>query len=125
MNVNTPDANQQRGVIINTVHVTAFDGHEGEVANSASNAAIVGMTLPIARELSKVGIRVVNIAPAVMETEFYQQMPQAQKEFHTSMNTFPLRPGKPTEFAHMVKTIVENPMLNAQTIQLDCGYRAI
>lgn len=122
---NTPDEGQQRGVIVNTVHTTAFDGHEGDTLNAASNAAIIGMTMPIARELRSIGIRVVNIAPGVMDTDFYRKKNVNELGFHISMNAFPERLGKPAEFAHMVQTIVENPMLNAETIRLDAGFRAI
>lgn len=119
---NEPDDDLQRGVIVNTVHSTAFDGNLGDIANAASNAAIVGMTQPIVREVSKIGIRVVNIAPAAMETEYYQRSKEVQ-EYYKGLNTFPQRLGKLSEFAQMVQTIVENPMLNMETIHMNCGHR--
>lgn len=125
MAANEPDENNMRGVIVNAVHSAAFDGQDGETANAASNAAIVGMTLPIAREIGSIGIRILNIAPAVMNTEFYREKHQDIREYYVSMNTFPHRAGKPVEFAHMVRTIIENPMLNAETIRLDAGHRTL
>lgn len=119
---NEMDENQQRGVIINSVHSTAYDGNVGESAMAASSAAIVGMTKPMAREFA--GIRVVNIATAAMETDYYLNKTEKLRHSYASDNIWPTRLGRPDEFAHMVKIIVENPMLNDQTIRLDAGNRS-
>nr|QMX41728.1 3-hydroxyacyl-CoA dehydrogenase HCD1 [Dioryctria abietella] len=120
---NAPDADGQRGVIVNTASVAAFDGQIGQAAYSASKAGVVGMTLPIARDLAKVGIRVVTIAPGLFRTPMMEQLPEpAIKQLEASV-PFPPRLGHPHEFALMVQTIIQNPMLNGETIRLDGSIR--
>ena len=113
----------EKGVIINTSSVAAFEGQTGQAAYSASKAAVVGMTLPVAREFARHGIRVVTIAPGVFETAMTQGMPENVRASLTDMVPFPRRMGKPWEFAHLVKQIIENPFLNGTTIRLDAALR--
>ncbi|XP_026759592.1 3-hydroxyacyl-CoA dehydrogenase type-2 [Galleria mellonella] len=120
---NAPDADGQRGVIINTASVAAFDGQIGQAAYSASKAGVVGMTLPIARDLAKQGIRVVTIAPGLFRTPMMQSLPEpAIKQLEASV-PFPSRLGQPREFALLVQSIIQNPMLNGETIRLDGSLR--
>ncbi|CAK1588187.1 unnamed protein product [Parnassius mnemosyne] len=120
---NAPDADGQRGVIINTASVAAFDGQIGQAAYSASKAGVVGMTLPIARDLAKQGIRVVTIAPGLFRTPMMQKLPEpAIKELEASV-PFPPRLGNPHEYALLVQSIIQNPMLNGETIRLDGSLR--
>ncbi|KAL4704576.1 hypothetical protein ACJJTC_017831 [Scirpophaga incertulas] len=120
---NAPDADGQRGVIINTASVAAFDGQIGQAAYSASKAGVVGMTLPVARDLSKQGIRVVTIAPGLFRTPMMSQLPEpAIKELEATV-PFPSRLGHPEEFALLVQSIIQNPMLNGETIRLDGSLR--
>ena len=123
MAANEPNDNEERGVIINTASVSAFDGQIGQTAYSASKAGIVGMTLPIARELSSYGIRVMSIAPGVFETPLFASLPEKAKESLGKMTPFPSRLGKPEEYAQLVQSIIENPMLNGETIRLDGAIR--
>lgn len=112
------------GVIINTSSVTAYDGTNGQAGQAASNAAIIGMTLPIAREFKDVGIRVVTIAPGLFNTPLLLgTMPAETKQFLAETVVFPQRFGKPEEYAEMVQIVIETPMLNGTTIRLDGGYR--
>ena len=123
MQTNTPNEEGERGVIIHTASVAAFEGQIGQVAYSATKAGIVGMTLPIARELAKSGIRCVAIAPGIFMTPMLASLP---KEVQDSLGTqvpFPPRLGKPSEFAQMVQSIVEIPTLNGETIRLDGAIR--
>ena len=123
MQTNTPNEEGERGVIIHTASVAAFEGQIGQVAYSATKAGIVGMTLPIARELAKSGIRCVAIAPGIFMTPMLASLP---KEVQDSLGTqvpFPPRLGKPTEYAQMVQSIVEIPTLNGETIRLDGAIR--
>lgn len=120
---NEPDSDGQRGVIINTASIAAFDGQIGQAAYAASKAGVVGMTLPIARDLSTQGIRVVTIAPGLFNTPMLQQLPDKVRSFLASTIPFPKRLGEPSEFAHLVQTIVENPLLNGETIRLDGSLR--
>ena len=113
----------ERGVIVNTASVAAFDGQIGQAAYSASKGGIVGMTLPIARELARVGIRVLTIAPGIFETPMLQGLPEEVKESLGSQVPFPSRLGKPEEFASLVKHIIENQMLNGEVIRLDGSIR--
>lgn len=108
-----------RGVIINTASIAAFDGQTGQVAYAASKAALVGMTLPVARDLSGYGIRICTIAPGIFKTPMMARLPQKVQESLGKMVPFPSRLGKPQEFAMLVQQIVENPMLNGETIRLD------
>jgi NAD(P)-dependent dehydrogenase (short-subunit alcohol dehydrogenase family) len=118
-----PNVEGERGVIVNTASVAAFDGQIGQAAYSASKAAIVGMTLPIARELARYGIRVMTIAPGIFETPMMDSLPKEMQESLGKMVPFPPRLGRPDEFASLVRAIVENPMLNGEVIRLDGAIR--
>ena len=120
---NTPNAEGERGVIVNTASVAAFDGQIGQAAYSASKAAVAGMTLPIARELARFGIRVMTIAPGIFETPMMGQVPPDIAEALGKMVPFPPRLGRPAEFASLVLEIVRNPMLNGEVIRLDGAIR--
>ncbi|KAL0852176.1 hypothetical protein ABMA28_000407 [Loxostege sticticalis] len=120
---NAPDADGQRGVIINTASIAAFDGQIGQAAYSASKAGVVGMTLPIARDLAKQGIRVVTIAPGLFRTPMMEQLPEAAIKQLESSVPFPSRLGHPQEFALLVQSIIQNPMINGETIRLDGSLR--
>ena len=113
----------ERGVIINTASVAAFDGQIGQAAYSASKGAIVGMTLPIARDLSRNGIRVCTVAPGIFETPLLAGLPKEAQESLGKQVPFPSRLGRPAEYAQVVKAIVEIEMLNAETIRLDGAIR--
>ncbi len=113
----------ERGVIINTASVAAFDGQIGQAAYSASKGGIVGMTLPIARELARFGIRVMTIAPGIFETPLLMGMPDDVKESLGQQVPFPSRLGQPHEYAALVKHIIENQMLNGEVIRLDGAIR--
>ncbi|XP_063838144.1 3-hydroxyacyl-CoA dehydrogenase type-2 [Ostrinia nubilalis] len=120
---NAADADGQRGVIINTASIAAFDGQIGQAAYSASKAGVVGMTLPVARDLAKQGIRVVTIAPGLFRTPMMEQLPEpAIKQLESSV-PFPSRLGHPQEFGLLVQSIVQNPMINGETIRLDGSLR--
>jgi NAD(P)-dependent dehydrogenase (short-subunit alcohol dehydrogenase family) len=118
-----PNAAGERGVIINTASVAAFDGQIGQAAYSASKGGIVGMTLPIARDLSRNGIRVVTIAPGLFLTPMLLGLPKEAQESLGKQVPFPSRLGKPEEYAQLAKSIVENEMLNGETIRLDGAIR--
>ena len=118
-----PDAGGERGVIVNTASVAAFDGQLGQAAYAASKGGIVALTLPVARELARSGIRVVTIAPGIMETPMLLGMPAEVQESLGKMVPFPSRMGKPAEFAGLVKHIVENAYLNGEVIRLDGAIR--
>lgn len=113
----------ERGVIINTASVAAYEGQIGQAAYAASKGGIVSMTLPIARELAKFGVRVVTIAPGLMETPMLGQMPPQVKESLIASTLFPKRLGLPEEYADLALHICENPMINGETIRLDGGVR--
>jgi NAD(P)-dependent dehydrogenase (short-subunit alcohol dehydrogenase family) len=113
----------ERGVIINTASVAAFDGQIGQAAYSASKGGVVGMTLPIARDLSRTGIRVMTIAPGIFETPMLMGMPKEVQDSLGKQVPFPSRLGRPAEYAALVKHIVENEMLNGETIRLDGAIR--
>jgi NAD(P)-dependent dehydrogenase (short-subunit alcohol dehydrogenase family) len=119
----SPNAAGERGVIVNTASVAAFDGQIGQAAYSASKAGIVGMTLPIARDLARSGIRVVTIAPGIFETPMLKGLPPEVQESLGKQVPFPSRLGRPDEFAAMVKYIAEAQMLNGETIRLDGAIR--
>ena len=123
MQTNTPNEEGERGVIIHTASVAAFEGQIGQVAYAATKAGIVGMTLPIARELAKSGIRCVAIAPGIFMTPMLASLPQEVQDSLGTQVPFPPRLGKPTEFAQMVQSIVEIPTLNGETIRLDGAIR--
>ena len=114
---------EERGVIVNTASVAAFDGQVGQASYSASKAAIVGMTLPIARELASAAIRVVCVAPGVFETPLLLTLPQEVLDELGAQIPFPSRAGKPAEFADLVSAIARNPMLNGEVIRLDGAIR--
>ena len=113
----------ERGVIVNTASVSAFDSPGGGVAYAASKAGVVGMTLPMARDLSPYGIRVVTISPGPFETPLYRTMPDEMTDKLVSYSLFPHRAGRAAEFGGLVRHIVENVMLNAENIRLDAGNR--
>ena len=123
MTQNEPTASGERGVIVNTASVAAFDGQIGQVAYSASKAGVHGITLPVARELGRFGIRVCTIAPGIFDTPM---MARASDEVRQSLHAqvpWPPRFGQPAEYAALVRHIVENEMLNGETIRLDGGIR--
>jgi NAD(P)-dependent dehydrogenase (short-subunit alcohol dehydrogenase family) len=120
---NTGNKDGEKGVIINTASVAAFDGQIGQPAYSASKAAVVGMTLPIARECAEYGIRVMTIAPGLFNTPMLAQLPEAAREALGKMVPFPQRLGDPIEYAKMAQHIIENPMLNGEVIRLDGAIR--
>src|SRR5246127_4917386 len=123
MSKNEPNANGERGVIVNTASVAAFDGQIGQAAYAASKSGVVGMTLPIARDLSRNAIRVMTIAPGIFETPMLLGMPQDVQDALGAMVPFPPRLGKPSEYAMLVKQILDNPMLNGEVIRLDGAIR--
>lgn len=120
---NEPDAEGERGVVINTSSVSAFEGQIGQAAYAASKGGVASMTLPIARELAKFGIRVVAIAPGVFETPMMQAAPDAVRESLASQIPFPPRLGRPEEFAQLVQQVIENMMLNGCVLRLDGAVR--
>lgn len=120
---NIPNEWGERGVIINTASVAAYEGQIGQAAYSASKGGIVSMTLPIARELARFGIRVMTIAPGLFETPMMNTLSAEAKASLESQIPFPARLGKPSEFTMLVKQIIENPMLNGEVIRLDGGMR--
>ena len=118
-----PDAGGERGVIVNTASVAAFEGQLGQAAYAASKGGIVALTLPVARELARSGIRCVTIAPGIMETPMLMGMPQEVQDSLGKMVPFPSRMGRPAEFAALVRHIVENSYLNGEVIRLDGAIR--
>lgn len=123
MTANEPNEEGERGVIINTASVSVFEGQIGQAAYSASKGGVASMTLPAARELAKFGIRVVAIAPGVFETAMMQGAPPAVKESLEAQCPFPPRLGRPAEFAHFARHIVENCMFNGAILRLDGAIR--
>jgi NAD(P)-dependent dehydrogenase (short-subunit alcohol dehydrogenase family) len=123
MSTNEAAENGERGVIVNTASVAAFDGQIGQAAYSASKGGVVGMTLPIARELARYGIRVMTIAPGIFDTPMMAALPEAARQSLGQQVPFPSRLGKPDEYAALVKHIFENPMLNGEVIRLDGAIR--
>ncbi len=123
MSKQQPNAAGERGVIVNTASVAAFDGQIGQAAYSASKGGIVGMTLPIARDLSRSGIRVVTIAPGIFETPMLKGLPPEVQDSLGKQVPFPSRLGRASEYAALVKHIAENEMLNGETIRLDGAIR--
>ena len=120
---NTPNEEGERGVIVNTASVAAFDGQIGQAAYSASKGGVVGMTLPIARDLASLGIRVVTIAPGTFDTPMLAMAPEPLRQALAAQIPFPSRLGRPSEFAALVRHICENVMLNGETIRLDGAIR--
>lgn len=123
MQNNEPNTEGERGIIINTASVAAFDGQIGQAAYSASKGGIVAMTLPIAREFARMGIRVMAIAPGIFETPLLASLPQDAQDSLGKQVPFPPRLGRPSEFANLVKQIIENTMLNGEVIRLDGAIR--
>ncbi|MDI1227735.1 MAG: SDR family NAD(P)-dependent oxidoreductase [bacterium] len=113
----------ERGVIINTASVAAYEGQIGQAAYSASKGGVVGMTLPAARELARFGVRVVTIAPGLIGTPMLMQMPQEVQDSLVATTLFPKRLGKPEEFSKLALHVVENAMINGETIRLDGAVR--
>ena len=120
---NEPNEDDERGVIINTASIAAFEGQMGQIAYTASKAGVAGMSLTMARDLGSVGIRVNAIAPSLFDTGIVQGVPDEMKAGLTKDAAFPKRMGKPDEYARLAVSIIENPMLNGGTIRLDAGQR--
>ena len=123
MSQETPDEFEQRGVIINTASIAAFEGQIGQVAYTASKAGVANMSLVIARDLGNMGIRCLAIAPSLFRTGITAAIPEDMEKALTKDCAFPKRMGRPEEYALLAKAIVENPMLNGQCIRLDAGVR--
>jgi NAD(P)-dependent dehydrogenase (short-subunit alcohol dehydrogenase family) len=123
MSASQPDPTGERGVLVNTASVAAFDGQIGQAAYAASKGGVVAMTLPIARELSRSGIRVMTIAPGIMETPMLLGLPAEVQDSLGKMVPFPPRLGRPAEFAALVEHIFSNQYLNGEVIRLDGGIR--
>ena len=120
---NEPNAAGERGVVINTASIAAFEGQIGQVAYAASKGGVVAMTLPLARELARSGIRVVTIAPGIFDTPLLGGLPEAARVSLGQQVPFPPRLGRPDEFAALAKHIIENEMLNGEVIRLDGALR--
>lgn len=123
MQRNPAEDTGERGVIINTASVAAYDGQIGQAAYAASKGGVVAMTLPLARELARYGIRVMTVAPGIMETPMLTGMPQEVQDALGQMVPFPSRLGRPAEFAALARHIIENPYLNGEVIRLDGAIR--
>lgn len=123
MQKNEPNAEGERGLIISTASVAAYEGQIGQAAYSASKGGIVSMTLPIAREFARDGIRVMAIAPGLMQTPMFDGLPEAAVQSLSASVPFPARLGRPDEFAQLVESIAENTMLNGEVIRLDGAIR--
>jgi 3-hydroxyacyl-CoA dehydrogenase / 3-hydroxy-2-methylbutyryl-CoA dehydrogenase len=120
---NSPNRDGERGVIINTASIAAYDGQIGQAAYSASKGGVVGMTLPIARDLASFGIRVCTIAPGTFDTPMLATLPENARKALGAAIPFPSRLGQPVEYAALARHIVENAMLNGETIRLDGALR--
>ena len=112
-----------RGIIVNTASVAAYDGQIGQPAYASSKAGVVGLTLPAARELARYGIRVMTIAPGIFDTPMLASLPDEARASLASAIPFPARLGKPAEYAQLVLHFVENPVINGETVRLDGGIR--
>lgn len=123
MSTNEPNDDEERGVLINTASIAAFEGQIGQVAYTAAKAGVAGMTLTMARDLGTLGIRVNTIAPSLFETGLTARMSEDRVESMVKDAAFPRRRGRPDEFARLAIAIIENPMLNGDTIRLDGGQR--
>ncbi len=123
MQNNTPEDTGERGVLINTASVAAYDGQIGQAAYAASKAAVVGMTLPVARDLAPLGIRCITIAPGIFGTPMIFGMPQIVQDSLAASIPFPSRLGRPEDYAKLVHQIITNEMLNGETIRLDGAIR--
>lgn len=120
---NQPNDYGQRGIIVNTASIAAYDGQIGQAAYAASKGGIVSMTLPIARDLANMGVRVCTIAPGLFDTPLLGSLPEKTRKFLAETIPFPNRLGNPADFAHLVQAIVENPTLNGEVIRLDGALR--
>jgi NAD(P)-dependent dehydrogenase (short-subunit alcohol dehydrogenase family) len=123
MSRNHPNSDSERGVIINTASIAAFDGQIGQAAYSASKGGVVGLTLPVARDLASMGIRVCTIAPGTFDTPMLATLPEPARRALGAQIPFPSRLGRPAEYAALARHIVENSMLNGETIRLDGALR--
>ena len=123
MRENEPGEDGERGVIVNTASVAAYDGQIGQAAYAASKGGVVSLTLPVARELADSGIRVVAIAPGIFETPMMASLPEKARESLSKQTPFPARLGRPEEYAALVQHIIENEMLNGEVIRLDGAIR--
>lgn len=123
MQNNSPDENNERGVIINTASIAAFDGQIGQAAYAASKGGVVSLTLPLAGEFARIGVRVMTIAPGLFNTPMFERFPDAVRQSLSELTPFPKRLGKPEEFASLVCHIYQNPMLNGEVIRLDGALR--
>lgn len=123
MSGNEPNDDGERGVIVMTASVAAFDGQTGQTSYSASKGGIVGMTLPLARDLAPAGIRVNTVAPGLIRTPIYDFAPPEFLEALARNPVFPMRLGRPDEFAHMVQSIIENTYMNGEVVRLDAAVR--
>jgi NAD(P)-dependent dehydrogenase (short-subunit alcohol dehydrogenase family) len=123
MAANDPGPDGERGVLVNTASVAAFDGQIGQAAYAASKAGVAGMTLPVARELARHGIRVMAVAPGIFDTPMMAALPADARASLATQVPFPSRLGRPDEYAALVRHILENPMLNGETIRLDGAIR--
>jgi NAD(P)-dependent dehydrogenase (short-subunit alcohol dehydrogenase family) len=123
MSKNDPDSGDERGVIINTASIAAFEGQIGQVAYSAAKGGLVGMTLTMARDLGSLGIRVLTIAPSLFATGLTQGIPDDMAKELVRDSAFPRRLGQPEEYAKLALSIIDNPMLNGTTFRLDGGTR--
>ena len=123
MAANDPAESGERGVIINVASIAAFEGQVGQAAYSASKGGVVSMTLPIARDLAGIGIRVNTIAPGIMDTPLLAGAPQELRDSLAKLHVFPQRLGTPDDFAHLVQALVENSMINGEVVRLDAAAR--
>lgn len=120
---NEPDAGGERGVIVNTASIAAYEGQMGQIAYAASKGGIVAMTLPMARDLASYGIRVMTVAPGLFDTPLLAKLPEPARLALGQSVPFPARLGRPEEFAALVKSIAENPMMNGEVVRLDGALR--
>jgi NAD(P)-dependent dehydrogenase (short-subunit alcohol dehydrogenase family) len=120
---NEPNQDGERGVIVNTASVAAFDGQIGQIAYAASKAGVAGMTLPAARDLAPVGVRVLTIAPGIFETPMLGQLPEEARQALLKNVVFPKRLGQPSDYAALVAHMVENAYLNGETVRIDASLR--
>jgi NAD(P)-dependent dehydrogenase (short-subunit alcohol dehydrogenase family) len=123
MAATAPTETTERGVVINTASIAAFDGQIGQIAYASSKAGVVGLTLPAARDLASVGVRVVTIAPGTFDTPMLAMLPEPQREALAAGIPFPRRLGDPADYANLVEHIVRNSYINGETIRLDGALR--
>ncbi len=123
MSRNKPNEEGERGVIVNVASIAAFEGQVGQAAYSASKGGVVAMTLPLARDLASIGVRVMSVAPGIMDTPLLAGAPQELKDSLARLHVFPQRLGRPDDFASLVEAIIVNPLLNGEVIRLDAAAR--